>query len=128
MVLLHCHGCNASALELAEGLGRTMVDLFDEPLPERDALTRVGRSTQQRSAGRRRPKGGRLPARIAVASPDPEVEHSWVRVRVYHYVSAAGTVVQEVIRDRTSVVSGTRVSARVDIGGRRHLHKKQHRN
>lgn len=108
MVLLHCHGCNASALEIAEGLGLTMVDLFDEPLPERDALTRVGRSTQQRSAGRRRPKGGRLPARIAVAAPDPEVEHSWVRVRVYPYVSADGTVVQEVIREECSSCDGAR--------------------
>ncbi|MBY6388729.1 telomere-binding protein [Rhodococcus erythropolis] len=108
MVLLHCHGCNASATEIAEGLGLTMVDLFDEPLPERDALTRVGRSTQQRSAGRRRPKGGRLPARIAVAAPSPEVEHSWDRVKVYPYVSADGTVVQEVIREECSSCDGAR--------------------
>ena len=68
--LLHCFGCQARAEDLVEPLGLTMVDLFDEPLPERDrAITHVGKSRQQRQAAQRRGRRGHLPATITQASP-----------------------------------------------------------
>ncbi len=99
MVLLHCHGCGAAPVEIAEALGLAMGDLYDEPLPKKDPLDRVGRSPQQRTSGRRRPKGGRLPPRIALQAADTVLEHTWKRVKVYPYVNAGGELVQEVIRE-----------------------------
>lgn len=123
MVLLHCHGCEAPVSEIADGLGLSMTDLFDEPLFGRDALTRVGRSPHRRGAGRRRPKGGRLPARIAFPDVTPDAQHRWDRVKVYPYISADGALVQEVIREEcTSCESGRHKQFRqvfVDAAGTR---------
>ena len=100
MVLLRCHGCSATAAEIAERLDLGLSDLFDEPLPSRDpSAPRVGRSPQQRAAGKRRGRLGRLPARIAGPVPEPEVEHSWSEVARYRYTDADGVLVQEVIRE-----------------------------
>lgn len=100
MVLLHCHGCGATAAELVEPLGLTMADLFDEPLPPRDK-PRVGRSPQQRRNGLRRGKLGRLPRPIATVrrDPEPEADHTWAAVDTYPYVDAGGRLVQEVVRE-----------------------------
>lgn len=123
MVLLHCHGCEAPVSEIADGLGLSMTDLFDEPLFGRDALTRVGRSPHRRGAGRRRPKGGRLPARIAFPEVKPDAQHRWDQVKVYPYVSADRDLVQEVIREEcTSCEAGRHKQFRqvfVDAAGTR---------
>lgn len=101
MVLLHCHGCHGAPADIAEALGLSMSDLFDEPLPARDPLDRVGRSSSARVSGKRRPKGGRLPALLAAAEAaaiDSAV-HEWVQVRSYPYTEASGRLVQEVVRE-----------------------------
>ncbi|WP_377454651.1 telomere-binding protein [Rhodococcoides fascians] len=100
MVLLRCHGCSATAAEIAEALDIAVSDLFDEPLPARDpGSPRVGRSPQQRAAGKRRGRLGRLPARIAGPVPEPDGEHVWSEVTRYPYTDVDGTLVQEVIRE-----------------------------
>jgi len=101
LVLLHCHGCNAPAQDIAEALGLSLADLFDEPLPPPSTRTgpRVGRSPQQRLAGQRRGKLGRLPPLMVRADPVPVVEHTWERVQTYPYVAADGELVQEVHRE-----------------------------
>lgn len=99
--LLHCFGCQARAEDLVEPLGLTMVDLFDEPLPERDrAITHVGKSRQQRQAAQRRGRRGHLPATITQATSKPRLEIAcrWVEVERYPYTDLQGRLVQEVIR------------------------------
>ena len=102
LVLLHCHGCEATSLELAESLGLTPADLFDEPLQRREpSTTRSGRSVTQRKSGARRGKLGRLPAPITRRKADPadDVTHVWTQVDTYVYVDVHGAVVEEVIRE-----------------------------
>jgi hypothetical protein len=104
MVLLHCHGCGARAVDLVEVLGLTMADLFDDPLPPQEFTAqpgRLGRSAQQRRSGRRRGHLGRLPALICPPPTDPaaEVTHAWAPVEVYPYTDAEGRLVQEVVRE-----------------------------
>jgi len=99
--LLHCFGCQARAEDLVEPLGLTMVDLFDEPLPERDrAITHVGKSRQQRQAAQRRGRRGHLPATITQATSKPQLEIAcrWVEIERYPYTDLQGRLVQEVIR------------------------------
>jgi len=100
--LVHCFGCSATAQDIVDALGLTLADLYDEPM-ERTPRTspRVGRSPQQRAAGPRRGKLGRLPALLGV-SPAPEVSHTWESVRTYPYLNAGGDLVQEVVRERCS--------------------------
>lgn len=101
-VLLYCHGCQAQAEQIAEAIGLTMSDLFDEPLPERDrSLYRVGKSPSRRRAGERRGKLGRLPSLLprSPATPAPEVEHHWAEIERYPYVDHENRLVQEVIRE-----------------------------
>ncbi|HEY5856332.1 MAG TPA: telomere-binding protein [Aldersonia sp.] len=98
MVLLHCHGCKAAPAEIADALGLTLADLFDHPLPKRDPADRVGRSPRARTSGRRRPKGGRLPAMLS-AAPGPELAHEWVLVDTYVYPPDAGGTIVEVRRE-----------------------------
>lgn len=67
LVLLNCHGCSASALDIAEAVDLSPTDLWDDPPPKRssqDASERIGRSAQARRAGQRRSKQGRLPAQL----------------------------------------------------------------
>src|SRR4051794_13245454 len=109
LVLLRCFGCEAPAAELADALGLTMADLFDEPPARRDPplAARAGRSPRQREHGSRRGHLGRLPARIA-ARPEAAApaagwtgegeQHDWVEVAAYPYFDADGTLVQEVVR------------------------------
>lgn len=104
MVLLHCHGCGARATELVESLGLTMVDLFDDPLPPRplvEGRNRVGRSSTQRQAGKRRGRLGKLPAPIVrpLVEKAPEIQHGWEKAETYPYVDESGNLTQEVIRE-----------------------------
>lgn len=95
--LLKCFGCDADAQTLAEGMGLSLTDLFDEPRPE---PVRVGKSPARRKAGQRRGKLGRLPARIAVATPaPPAVDHDYRVTTTYDYVAIDGRVVQRVLRE-----------------------------
>lgn len=100
--LVHCFGCSATAQDVVAALGMTLADLYDAP-PERTAeyrtSPRVGRSPQQRTAGARRGKLGRLPALLGTGATTPDVEHTWAAVKTYPYTSAGGALVQEVVRE-----------------------------
>ena len=102
LVLLNCHAkCRND--EVVEALGLSLADLFDEPLPERERVfDRSSKSPARRRAGQRRGKQlGRLPALItAQAAPAAadDVDHRWVEVARYPYVTRDGRLVQEVIR------------------------------
>ncbi|GIG29241.1 hypothetical protein Cma02nite_18410 [Cellulomonas marina] len=97
-VMLYCHGCQADAATIAEALGLTLIDLFDNPPPERDGEERwrVGRGAISRRAGRRRGRLGPLPRRRAV--PEDDHEHAYVEQIVYPYLDADDVLVQEVVR------------------------------
>lgn len=102
LVLLHCQACKtaASGEDLAVGLGLTLADLYDEPLPDRSRHARQQmRSPGRRRAGSRRGKPGRLPAPIVQrpAAPDP-APHQWVEVEVYTYTDREGQPSQRVAR------------------------------
>lgn len=102
VVLLFCHACRAPGDQIAEALGLSLADLFDEPLPDRDrSFGRIGKGPDRRQAGQRRGRLGRLPAPIArIAAPAlDEAEHQWAEVERYPYVTPDGAVVQEVIRE-----------------------------
>jgi hypothetical protein len=80
-VLLHCFSCGADAATIAAAFGLSMADLFDDsthPNPRRATPT---------------------PATTAARRPRPRPAHDWQRVTVYTYTTAAGTPVQQVIRD-----------------------------
>jgi hypothetical protein len=100
VVLLYCHGCNASTEDLVDALGMSVSDLFDEPLPERErSFGRVGKSPAQRKAGQRRGRLGALPARIVALGTSPiEPSHDWVEVDRYTYVDPEDRPVQQVVR------------------------------
>ncbi|MDZ4232440.1 MAG: telomere-binding protein, partial [Dietzia sp.] len=110
LVLMNCHGCGATAMEIAEAVDLSATDLFDDPPPKRqsqDASERVGRSAQARRAGQRRSKQGRLPALLF---PKPKApSEGWITVCHYDYVDDEGRSVQEVIRKEV-----------VDENGKRH--------
>lgn len=101
--LLFCHGCRASGLEIAEAIGLTLGDLFDEPRPEPlKHETRSGRSYRQRQNGQRRGRLGKLPKPIVpprFRESTLEDEHNWHVVKAYPYVDAAGNLVEEVLRE-----------------------------
>lgn len=107
MVLFHCHGCGADAADIAAELGLTLPELFDDEPKKRkssDAFNRVGRSSAQRTAGRRRSHLGRLPALL---SPKTEVPDSgWELVTTYPYSDANGAIVQEVLREEVRDAEG----------------------
>ncbi|WP_217631144.1 hypothetical protein [Modestobacter sp. DSM 44400] len=111
-VLLRCHGCNADFDDLAAALGLAPSDFFDEaPQPSHaDRVgVRAGRSPQQRRAGQRRGRLGRLPQPIAKPVRDEpltaEPEHIWLAVETYPYTDAEGHLVQEVVRERCTSCS-----------------------
>lgn len=109
LVLLNCHGCSASALDIAEAVDLSPTDLWDDPPPKRssqDASERIGRSAQARRAGQRRSKQGRLPAQL-ISTPKAPSE-GWVEVCRYDYVDDEGLSVQEVIRKEVVDESGKR--------------------
>jgi hypothetical protein len=83
-VLLHCFSCGAHAATIAAAFGLRMADLFDEAAPPDP-----------------RPHLGAAPPSHRPAPPRPATEpaHRWRRVRVYTYTTAAGTPVQQVIRE-----------------------------
>lgn len=106
--LLHCFGCSADAQDVVAALGLTLADLYDEP-PTHGPLRsspRVGRSPQQRTAGARRGKLGRLPALLGVTA-GADVVHTWDAVRTYPYRNADGDLVQEVVREHCSSCEDT---------------------
>jgi hypothetical protein len=81
-VLLHCFSCGAHAATIAAAFGLRLSDLFDESAPRRP--------------GHLRPTPAPHPA---ARPPRPEPAHHWRRIRVYTYTTAAGTPVQQVIRE-----------------------------
>lgn len=101
--LLFCHGCRASGNEIAEAIGLTLGDLFDEPKPEPLKYEpRTGRSYRQRQNGQRRGRLGKLPKPIVpprYRESNLEDEHHWRVVKTYPYVNAAGELVEEVLRE-----------------------------
>lgn len=127
-VLLWCHGCQAPSAEIAEALGLSMGDLFDEPMPaplKYEPNTRAGRSYRQRQNGQRRGRPGKLPKPIVPprhAAADDEVEHNWRLVKTYPYVNAAGELVEEVLREECEACSTKHKQFRqlfIDQGQRR---------
>src|SRR5659263_427054 len=84
-VMLYCHGCQADARDIADALGLSLVDLFDNPPPERSSRSRwrVGRGPTSRRAGRRRGRLGPLPKRRT--APEPDHEHLYVAQVTYPY-------------------------------------------
>ena len=101
--LLYCHACKDSATgkDLAEAMGLTLADLFDEPLPPK--RFRKGRSPQQEKSGARHGKLGALPARIAPReTPDGSLcAQEWNAVAVtseFVYLDAQGAPRQKVQR------------------------------
>ncbi|WP_419707982.1 CHC2 zinc finger domain-containing protein [Promicromonospora sp. NFX87] len=107
-VRLHCFGCpnDVTERELAEALGLGLVDLFDNPPPDRPFVRgaslpapAVGRPSRARTAGKRRGKLGPLPARKAVAASKGRcTQHDLQLVTTYQYVDVTGALVQEVMR------------------------------
>ncbi|ACZ32410.1 hypothetical protein Xcel_3411 (plasmid) [Xylanimonas cellulosilytica DSM 15894] len=100
-VLFHCHA-SCETQDVIAALGLSWQDLFDEPLPVRErGFERVGRSTASRRAGQRRGRLGRLPEPIVMhpGVDESAVDHQWVEVARYPYVTLDGTLVQEVIRE-----------------------------
>ncbi len=102
-VLLYCHGCQASTQELAEAMGLSLGDLFDEPLPAKYEPARQGRSYRQRQSGQRRGKLGKLPKPIVPPHRDEDTadehDHHWKTTKTYPYFDAQGLQVEEVIRE-----------------------------
>jgi hypothetical protein len=96
-VLLHCFSCQAPAGDIAAALGLRLADLFDNPAP---AAGQHRPRAAQPTAARRVPALGALPARITAARE--HADHQWRRVRVYTYLTPAGTPVQQVIREECS--------------------------
>jgi 5S rRNA maturation endonuclease (ribonuclease M5) len=89
-VMLKCFACDASADRLAAAIGLTVADLFDNPLPQKQA-----------AGHRRRPMLTRAPKPTRPAKTrdaDEDEAHQWQRVRVYTYTTAQGRPVQQVIR------------------------------
>ena len=82
-VLLHCFSCGAHAADIAAGFGLRLADLFDQAVPARPGHVRPIPAPQPTP---RQPR--------AATEPD----HHWRRVRVYTYTTAAGALVQQVIR------------------------------
>lgn len=109
LTLLHCQACKTAATgeDLAIGLGLTLSDLYDEPLPERSRSARQHiRSPARRRAGSRRGKPGRLPEPILRRAPTPEAPpHQWIESEVYTYVDRNGREVQRVIREECTSCS-----------------------
>lgn len=102
-VLLKCFGCDAEPREIAEAIGLGVIDLFDNPPPERPQADRGLRRPQSRAAASLRGKTGPLPALRTRATP---CEHKLERVETYTYVDAHGAVVQEVHRNRCTECGG----------------------
>ena len=109
--VLHCHGCQAPAGDIAGALGLAMTDLFDEP-PQRthDPRDLVGRHARARQAGKRRGRRGPLPRRITSensAVPDGQAP-PWTAVETYAYVTVDGELVLEVTRQERTWPDGRR--------------------
>ena len=92
-VLLHCFSCQSPADAIAAALGLRLTDLFDNPPATGQRSPRAA----QPKAARRAPALGPLPARIT--APRQHTDHQWRRTRVYTYLTATGTPVQQVIRE-----------------------------
>ena len=92
-VLLHCFSCQSPADAIAAALGLRLTDLFDNPPATGQRSPRAA----QPKAARRAPALGPLPARIT--APRQHTDHQWRRARVYTYLTATGTPVQQVIRE-----------------------------
>ena len=100
LTLLNCHGCGAPAIDIADALGLTLADLYDEPMPK-SVTNRTGRAPLQVRGGKRRSRLGRLPAPLVkvAADSDDDVAHEWVVTTRYEYVDESGSPVQLVVRE-----------------------------
>lgn len=90
MVLLHCFACQAPARDLAQAFGLHLGDLFDDADTARPAITPTARHQPRRPA----------------TSP-AQNDHRWQRVRVYTYTTAAGHLVQQVLREQCQCRAGS---------------------
>lgn len=100
-VLFNCFTCHADYADIAAAIGLDKQDLFDAPLPEKT-------QTPKRGGGKVAfAPVHRVPRRLTGLDDVDELEGAkWERVKVYTYPDAAGTVVEEVIREQ-AVVDGT---------------------
>ena len=98
-VLLNCFTCHADYRDVASAIGLSATDLFDAPLPEKDAPRPAKGKPKFEPAHR-------VPRRITGAvDVDKLAGAKWEQVTTYPYADAAGTVVEEVIREQ-AVVDG----------------------
>lgn len=99
-VLLNCFTCHADYRDVAGAIGLSATDLFDAPLPEKDAPRPAKGKPKFEPAHR-------VPRRITgLVDVDELAGAKWEQVTTYPYADAAGTVVEEVIREQ-AVVDGT---------------------
>ncbi len=103
---LHSFCCEAPFADIMAAMGLEASDAFDEPMPERrrDEKTR-------RPARRPAFKAHKLPPRISADGESDDFDasaQSWDTTAVYSYVDAAGSVVQEVVREQCEVGGRTR--------------------
>lgn len=99
-VLLHCFGCDAGAADVTAALGLRVQDLFDRPLPDRPRSEWAKKPARSKVAFRS-PK--KTPPRITQPAVTVLDGATWEQTAVYSYTDAAGTVVQEVIREQAAV-------------------------
>lgn len=102
LTMLHCFTCDASIADLAASLNLTVQDTFDKPLPDRPKSEWGGKKPRRKVAFQA-PKN--LPARIAQTpvAADELRSADWVKVTSYPYADAAGTIVQEVVREQVTI-------------------------
>lgn len=106
LTMLHCFSCDADYADIAAGLNLTAVDLFDRPLPDRPR-TEWMKTRPKRPVAFKAPHK-KLPARLVKDSSTRDLtDATWSRVTTYTYADAAGTVVQEVVREQTTVAGET---------------------
>ncbi|MFK0074605.1 hypothetical protein [Arthrobacter woluwensis] len=101
--LLHCFGCQAPQRELAEALGLTLADLFDQPKPFNPDPSKI-----QGWRKKRKPRLEPLPPRRALPAGVDLSRLNWEETVVYPYTDAEGTVVQEVVREEAHDEAGKR--------------------
>ncbi|WP_144662868.1 CHC2 zinc finger domain-containing protein [Paenarthrobacter nicotinovorans] len=100
--LLHCFGCQASQRDLAEALGLTLSDLFDNPRPFSPDKSWI---VNRKSSTRRRPKLDPLPARNTLPAKS-RTPLQFDETAVYSYCDLDGAVVQQVVREEAQTPDG----------------------
>ncbi|WP_404500486.1 hypothetical protein [Arthrobacter sp. GAS37] len=101
--LLHCFGCHAPQRDLAEALGLSLSDLFDNPKPYTPDSARILQRKKQRG-----PRLSPLPPRRSLPPGLDLSRLNWTETAVYPYTDADGTVVQQVVREEAHDGNGRR--------------------